>query len=386
MADFDPLSLTGVPPEVFCKIWQEMGIYDYEEIKKFAVGNVELIPVLNECLYRVDIDGNKSNFTSESLVRRLQILFDKSPYLKEVNLSNLSIKGVNTLLSFPKIKSVTNLHLDNVDYDTTYSVFDRMIELHKQYGEDFVFEVYHIFDEEEDDSYQIKYDHGTLLYDNINLDFTRPVEEEKEQKREKKVSDSSIRYSYLSQIVQQLRPHTIETYGAEVTTALMACDSIKKIEIKEISNEEAYRDSVSFELFIIANEKYMNIKYPDRADQINRETDEEGNVLTEEEMRELNMEPILELRNCSITSISYSGMVLDWFPIKYQYNYIYPTITEFLAPIEILDLSTIIVDYPNVKTFYYRLRWGSLPNREATLRKLNDEYPGVEFKQANELL
>jgi hypothetical protein len=397
--EMNSLSLTdNIPTEVFCGIWQEMGIYDYEEIKKFAIGNTELIPVLNSCLYRVDIDGNKSNFTSESLVKRLQILFDKSPYLKEVNLLNLSIRDINVLLSFPKIKSVTNLHIDNVDYNTTYSVFERMIELRKQYGEDFMFEVYHTFDEkeansrdihpfpffnEDEDSYQIKYDHGTFMYDNINLDFVRL-----DGAKQTEVSDWAIEPSYLSQVVQQLRPHTIETYGAEITTALMACDSIENINIKEYTEEGIDRESVSFEVFIIANEEYMNAKYPDKADQINSEEDEDGNVLTEEEMRELGMQPTLELKNCSVTSISYLSLPSDEdFSVTEPYNYVYSTITDLLVPINIDQLRSIIEAYSIVKTFYYYYKSSSVSHldREVILRELIRDYPDIEFKSVSEL-
>jgi hypothetical protein len=356
------------PPEIFCKIWRETEIYDYEEIKKFAINNKNLIPLLDISLYRVDIDCEKSNLNYESLLIRMEELRCNSSQLKEINISNLNVKDIDTLLYIPNIKSVSNIHLDDVDHETTHSIFERIIELHRKCGEDFTFDVYYETDEwdAEQIRYQIRYDHGTLFYDSVGIDYL-------------------IEPSYLSQVVQQLRPHTIETYGAEITTALMVCDSIKTIKIVDVL-DGLDRETVSFEAFIIANIEYMNIKHRDKKDYIDVEHDKDGYMMTEIEMIDLGIKSTLRVENCSVTTISHPNMPFDEdFSITEPYNYIYLTITKLLVPIKITQLPDIIEAYPNVETFYYypadlfERSEEVLNNRNIIIQKLIEDYPNITF-------
>jgi hypothetical protein len=205
------------------------------------------------------------------------------------------------------------------------------------------------------------------------------------------ISDFSITISHLKQIVQKLRPHTIETYGEEeISTSLMACDSIKTIRFIFLyvnPNEEYSRYTLVFEFLLLANVKYMNIKYPDKKDVINPEYDDQGNILTEDHIRNLmHKKPTLEHKNCSISTIIYLD-IPDYEDLSVSvngwYNHIYPTITNLIVPIDIFHLSHVINTYPNVKTFFYREPSYCMElRRKETLQNLIKDHPNIEFKQA----
>jgi hypothetical protein len=370
--NIDPYELNSLllnhPPEIFCKIWRETEIYDYEEIKKFAINNKNLIPVLDMSLRRVDIDCLKLGFNYESLLDRLQSFKLNSPQLKEINISNLNVKDIDTLLSIPNIKSTSNIHLDNVDHKTTHSIFERIIELYKRYDEDFIFDVsfrskstvcvYVV-----DIVYHIKYDRGTLFYDGESVDQIYCVGE--------KCTNILSTPPYLNQIVQELRPHTIETYGGRTSMALMRCDSIKTLKFRNLGERSNSRH-VRFELFINANNEYMNIKYPDKKDVINLE-------------HEVNMNTTstLELKNCSVTTIIYPD--IDPNEIIFsrigRCGCIYSTITTLILPISIFTFEDIFAAYPNVKVFYYHPFPPRMSKGKDVLSSLEKKYPNIEFKQ-----
>jgi hypothetical protein len=385
--------LLNHPPEIFCKIWRETEIYDYEEIKKFAINNKNLIPSLDISLYRVDIDGNNSNFTSESLAAELEQFKKESPQLKEINLSYLSIKDIDTLLSFPNIKSITNLRLDKIDSQTTHLIFERIIELYDQFGADFTFDVRHSFyyakhgnreaaeviDSEEDsefeneDVYHIKYDHGTLLYDNINFDSKHGING---KFRHDKVS-------YLANVVQKLRPHTIETYGAEITTSLMACDSIKSIIFKDRIYGIDQEYDITFESLLYFNKEYMNTLYPDKKDEVQLIEDDSGNVMSEDDMREEGCIPKIVVNNCSVESILYTPLHLNresYMEKDGEYDYIFPTIIKFTMPMEVCHLQDTMNTYPNVETlYYYPPTEEMILQKEYDLTSLINNNPNVNF-------
>jgi hypothetical protein len=378
--EIDPFShlFANMAFKMFYNDWQKREIYDYGKIQDFT-SKIKSTPdsrlvlyhimFLNWSLNRVDIDGQKFQFTSESLVARLEQFKKESPKLKEINLSNLSIKNINTLLSFPNIKSVSNLRIDKIDSQTTHLIFERMIQLHDQFGDDFIFDVYHSFyyakhgdsedsEFEDEDTYHIKYDHGTLLYDNIKFDFR----DDEESFHEKVL--------YLKKMIQKLRPHTIETYGACITTSLMACDSIKTIVFKDHNYSIHQEYDLTFESLLYFNKEYMDILHPDKKDEIQLIKDDEGNIMSEDDMREEGYIPKIIVNNCSVESILYTPLDLNkesYMEKEGEYDYIFPTITKFTMPMEVCHLQDTMNTYPNVKTLYYYP-----PTEMMILRKKDD--------------
>lgn len=217
------LLLQEQPTEIFCLIWKKAEIYDYEDIKKFAKKNPNLIPQLDACLNRVDINGEVSRF--DSLENRINILVSNSPDLKEINLSNFTFDRLNIL---PKVKDLRNIRINEIEKQTTRQIFKHMKDLYQKYNSDFCIDI-------SSNDYHLKYDYGTFMFDTTIVNVKR---------------------SEIKDLIQSLRPHTIETYGLKITENLVVSDSVKNIHIFE---RESKSDIFSIYKLLSNNKKYDSI-------------------------------------------------------------------------------------------------------------------------------